>query len=136
MKEKQNETEKIVMIHHEKLIDFEENPFKVTFDEKMNELIGSIKDNGVLTPVIVRQIDNANYEILSGQRRVAACRLLNIDLIPAIVKNISYTDAAIFGNVFTHIVYIVFYFGLLHNYRAIDIFNFITVFIYEIYGMS
>ena len=47
-----------------------------------------------------------------------------------------YTDAAIFGNVFTHIVYIVFYFGLLHNYRAIDIFNFITVLIYEIYGMS
>lgn len=46
MKEKQNETEKIVMIHHEKLIDFEENPFKVTFDEKMNELIGSIKDSG------------------------------------------------------------------------------------------
>ena len=95
MKEKQNETKKIVMIHHEKLIDFDINPFKVMFDEKMNELIGSIKENGVLTPIIVRQIDNGNYEILSGQRRVAACRLLNIDLIPAIVKYISYDDAAI-----------------------------------------
>ena len=95
MKEKQNVTEKIVMIHHEKLIDFDINPFKVIFDEKMNELIGSIKENGVLTPIIVRQIDNGNYEILSGQRRVAACRLLNIDLIPAIVKDISYDDAAI-----------------------------------------
>ena len=94
MKEKQNETEKIVMIHHEKLIDFDINPFKVIFDEKMNELIGSIKENGVHTPIIVRPNDD-KYEILSGQRRVAACRLLNIDLIPAIVKDISYDDATI-----------------------------------------
>ena len=93
MKEKQNE--KIVVLNQSELIDFEDNPFKVIFDEKMNELIGSIKENGVLTPVIVRRIDNGNYEILSGQRCVAACRLLNIDLIPAIVKDISYDDAAI-----------------------------------------
>ena len=95
MKEKQNETEKIVMLNQSVLIDFEENPFKVIFDDKMNDLIESIKENGVLTPVIVRRIDDGNYEILSGQRRVAACRLLNIDLIPAIVKDISYDDAAI-----------------------------------------
>ena len=95
MKEKQNETEKIVMLSQSELIDFEDNPFNVIFDDKMNELIESIKENGVLTPVIVRRIDNGNYEILSGQRRVAACRLLNIDLIPAIVKDISYDDAAI-----------------------------------------
>ena len=95
MKEKQNETEKIVMLSQSVLIDFEDNPFKVIFDDKMNDLIESIKENGVLTPVIVRRIDDGNYEILSGQRRVAACRLLNIDLIPAIVKDISYDDAAI-----------------------------------------
>ena len=84
MKEKQNEAEKIVMLNQSELIDFEENPFKVIFDDKMNDLIESIKENGVLTPIIVRPKDD-KYEILSGQRRVAACRLLNIDLIPAIV---------------------------------------------------
>ena len=94
MKERQNETEKIVMLSQSELIDFEENPFKVIFDDKMNDLIESIKENGVHTPIIVRPIDD-KYEILSGQRRVAACRLLNIDLIPAIVKDISYDDAAI-----------------------------------------
>ena len=51
---KENATEEIVMIHHKKLIDFEDNPFKVIFDEKMNELIESIKENGVLTPITVR----------------------------------------------------------------------------------
>jgi len=95
MKEKQNATEKIVMIHHNKLIDFEDNPFKVTFDEKMNDLIESIKENGVLTPIIVRLTDNNNYEILSGQRRVAACRHINIELIPAVIKEVNDIDAAI-----------------------------------------
>ena len=53
MKECKNVTEKVVMLNHTKLIDFDENPFKVIFDEKMYELIESIKENGVLTPIIV-----------------------------------------------------------------------------------
>ena len=94
MCEKENATEKIVMIHHEKLIDFEDNPFKVIFDERMNELIKSIKENGVLTPITVRP-KGVNYEILSGQRRVAACKLLKKEYIPCIVKTLSDADAAI-----------------------------------------
>lgn len=94
MKERQNATEKIVMIHHDKLIDFEENPFKVVFDEKMNELIESIKENGVLTPITVRPKDD-KYEILSGQRRVAASRLAKKHFIPAIIKNFDDNEAAI-----------------------------------------
>ena len=96
MKECKNVTEKVVILNHTKLIDFDENPFKVIFDEKMYELIESIKENGVLTPIIVRPTDKDVYEILSGQRRVAACRHLNIDLIPAIVKDIPDAEAAIF----------------------------------------
>ncbi len=94
MCEKENATEKIVMIHHEKLIDFEDNPFKVMFDEKMDELIESIKENGVLTPITVRPKDD-NYEILSGQRRVAACRLLKEEYIPCIVKTLDDNESAI-----------------------------------------
>ena len=94
MCEKENATEKIVMIHHEKLINFEDNPFKVMFDEKMNELIESIKENGVLTPITVRPKDD-NYEILSGQRRVAACRFIGTESIPAVIKQVDDNQAAI-----------------------------------------
>ena len=92
MKEKKNE--EIVMIHHKKLIDFEDNPFKVILDEKMNELIESIKENGVLTPIIVRPKDD-NYEILSGQRRVTACRSIGVELIPTVIKDIDDNEASI-----------------------------------------
>lgn len=92
MKEKKNE--EIVMIHQSKLIDFEDNPFKVVFDEKMKELIESIKENGVLTPITVRPKDD-NYEILSGQRRVAACRMIKEEYIPCIVKNLDDNESAI-----------------------------------------
>lgn len=95
MCEKENATEKIVMIHHTKLIDFEDNPFKVIFDEQMNELIESIKENGVLTPITVKPKGD-NYEILSGQRRVAACRIIGIELLPAVIKDIDDNQAAIF----------------------------------------
>ena len=91
---KESKNEKIVMIHHTKLIGFEDNPFKVIFDEKMNELIDSIKENGVLTPIIVRPKDD-KYEILSGQRRVAACRLLKEEYIPCIVKALDDNESAI-----------------------------------------
>ena len=91
---KENKNEKIVMIHHEKLIDFEDNPFKVIFDDQMNELIESIKENGVLTPITVRPKDD-NYEILSGQRRVTACRLLKEEYIPCIVKTLDDNEATI-----------------------------------------
>jgi ParB family chromosome partitioning protein len=91
---KENKNEQVVMIHHTKMIDFEDNPFKVIFDEKMDELIESIKENGVLTPITVRSKDD-NYEILSGQRRVAACRFIGTESIPAVIKQIDDNDAAI-----------------------------------------
>ena len=78
MEESKNVTENVVMLHQTKLIDFDENPFKVIFDDKMNELIENVKENGVLTPIIVRPVDKGKYEILSGQRRVAAYILILI----------------------------------------------------------
>ena len=71
------------------LREFKDHPFKVIHDEKMDELIESIRDNGVLSPILVRKADNG-YEIISGHRRRYACREIGIKTIPAVVKD--YTD--------------------------------------------
>ena len=79
----------------ETLIDFEAQPFKVLDDETMNELVESIKTVGVLVPITVRPIQNDKYEIISGHRRKRACVIAGIDKIPAIVKELNDTEAAI-----------------------------------------
>lgn len=74
---------------------YEDAPFKVRMDDSMKELVESIKENGVLVPVIARPHPDGNgYEILSGQRRHKACELAEIENIPVIVKDLD-NDAAI-----------------------------------------
>ena len=70
------------------------NKFKPYTDEKMQELVASIKQNGVLEPIIVRPNNNGGYEILAGHNRTAACRLAGKEKIPAIIKeNITDNEA-------------------------------------------
>ena len=81
MKGKQFEnrkTNEVIMIHQSKLIPFDEQPYKVLFDKSMEELITSIKENGILSPIIVRKLDNEQFEIISGHRRVAAGKIAKI----------------------------------------------------------
>ncbi len=70
---------------------FEGHPYKVQDNADMEELVESIRENGVLTPIIARYKDNARgeYEIISGHRRVAACKKLGLTDIPA---RVAYTD--------------------------------------------
>lgn len=75
--------------------DFKNHPYKVIEDEKLQELVESIKKNGVLSPVIVRKKDNNKYEMISGHRRKKACMLANIKEIPCIVKELDDTQATI-----------------------------------------
>ncbi len=75
---------------------FENHPFKVVDDEKMDELVDSIKANGVLTPVIVRPDDEGTYEMISGHRRLHAAERAGLSKIPAIVKEMTNDDAIIF----------------------------------------
>ncbi len=56
--------EEIIMIHRSKLVDFDETPYKVFIDKSMDELVESIKENGVLTPIIVRKKDKGKYDII------------------------------------------------------------------------
>lgn len=74
---------------------FENHPFKVLDDEKMEELVDSIKANGVLTPVIVRPDDEGTYEMISGHRRLHAAKRAGLTKIPAIVREMTNDDATI-----------------------------------------
>lgn len=75
--------------------DFENHPFHVKDDEDMASLMESIRQNGVLSPIIVRPKENGRYEMISGHRRKHACELLGIDTIPATVSEMSREEAVI-----------------------------------------
>ena len=79
-----------------KLRPFRYHPYKVKEDEDMANLVNSIKEEGVITPIIVRKVGKDNYEILSGHRRFKACQILDIKEIPVIVKDIQMPEAAIY----------------------------------------
>jgi ParB family chromosome partitioning protein len=76
------------------LKDFHNHPFKIINDEKMADLIESIKEYGVLTPIVVRA-NGDKYEIISGHRRKYACEQLGITKIPAIIKELDDDEATI-----------------------------------------
>ena len=74
---------------------FENHPFRVVDDEKMDELVESIKESGVLTPVLVRPDDEGTYEMISGHRRLHAAKRAGLRKIPAIIKEMTNDDATI-----------------------------------------
>ena len=69
----------------EKLRPFEGHPFKVKDDAEMEQLILSIRTQGLLTPIAVRPIENNEYEVISGHRRLHACKKAGIEMIPALI---------------------------------------------------
>ena len=75
---------------------FEAQPFKVLMDESMDELVQSIKESGVLSPLVVRPHKDGGYEILSGHRRATACKLAGRDKVPVIIRHLDDDMAAIF----------------------------------------
>lgn len=89
------DTEGTVDIEVEAIYPFENHPFKVVDDEKMEELVESIKANGVLTPVLVRPDDEGTYEMISGHRRLRAAKKAGLRKIPAIIKEMTDDEATI-----------------------------------------
>ena len=79
----------------EKLRPFEGHPFKVTDNEEMDQLVWSILAQGLLTPLVVRPLENGEYEVISGHRRLYACRKAGIETVPALVYTIDRDAAAI-----------------------------------------
>ncbi len=88
-------SEEVTPMSRKELKPFSEQPFKVQLDESMDELVDSIKENGILSPVIVRSHKDGGYEILSGHRRVKACEIAGIDEVPVIIKELDDDTAAI-----------------------------------------
>ena len=80
-------------IQLEKLVPFQNHPFKVRDDEEMNKLVESVSENGVLVPAIVREKDNGDYEIISGHRRKFASKIAGKSTLRCIVSNLD-DDAA------------------------------------------
>lgn len=91
-----NTMKKPVAIPVEKLRPFAGHPFKVKDDEEMNTLIESIQTQGVLSPLIVRPIENTDeYEVVSGHRRLRAARKAGITEVPALIYALDRDAAAI-----------------------------------------
>ena len=79
----------------DKLWPFEGHPFKVIDNEEMDQLTWSILTQGLLTPLVVRPLDNGEYEVISGHRRLHACKKAGIQTVPALIYSIDRDAAAI-----------------------------------------
>lgn len=90
-----NNEESAIDLKISEIIPFKNHPFRVTDDEKMEELVKSIRMNGILTPVLVRPISDGKYEMISGHRRMHAATLAGLEAIPAFIRELSDDDATI-----------------------------------------
>lgn len=75
--------------------EFPDHPFKVLMDEDMEQLVDSIKRNGVMTPATVRQKEDGRYELISGHRRKKACELAGLETLKCEVKELTRDEAII-----------------------------------------
>ncbi|MBR5561727.1 MAG: ParB/RepB/Spo0J family partition protein [Clostridia bacterium] len=80
-----------------KIHPFEGNPYKVLDNDEMNTLICSIQEQGILTPIVVRPLENTNdeYELISGHRRMRASQKAGLETVPAFIYAVSRDEAAI-----------------------------------------
>ena len=75
---------------------FKNHPFKVVDDEKMSDLVESIRVNGILSPVLVRPDGEDSYEMISGHRRMHAAKIVGLTMIPASVREMSDDEAIVY----------------------------------------
>ncbi len=87
--------EEVVVIQIRDICPFKNHPFQVKDDEKMQELVQSIRTQGILTPVTVRANGAGQYEMISGHRRMHAATIIGLDSLPAIVKEMDDDEATI-----------------------------------------
>ena len=90
-----NKLPRIFDIPISEIDDFPDHPFKVKIDEDMDQLVQSIKERGIITPVTLRPKEDGRYEIVSGHRRKKACELAGLDTVKAEVREMSRDEAII-----------------------------------------
>ena len=79
----------------DKLKPFEGHPFYVKDDEDMEQLTESIRQQGVLNPIMVRPLETGEYEVISGHRRLHACKKAGIEMIPAFIYSMDRSEAVV-----------------------------------------
>jgi ParB family chromosome partitioning protein len=82
-------------INIDQLVPFKDHPFKLYEEQRFKDMVESIGKNGVLVPIVVRPVDNGQYEILSGHNRVAAAKEAGLREIPAVVRDVDEEKARI-----------------------------------------
>lgn len=87
--------EKVMDIQMDKLAEFRNHPFQIKDDESLNALCESIRDYGVLSPLLARPTADGNYEIVSGHRRKAAAMKLGLEKLPVLVREMTNDEAVI-----------------------------------------
>lgn len=91
----ENRLPRIYDIPLSEIDEFPDHPFQVRLDEDMDQLVQSIRERGLITPVTLRQKDDGRYEIVSGHRRCKACELAGMDTVKAEIKELSRDEAII-----------------------------------------
>lgn len=86
---------KIYDIPIELIDDFPDHPFKVRMDEDMDQLVESVKERGLITPITLRPKEDGRYEVVSGHRRKKACEIAGLSYVKADVREMSRDEAII-----------------------------------------
>ncbi len=95
--EKAKTENKIIMIPQGEILPNPNQPRRRFDYEELEGLAQSIRSNGILQPLLVRMQENGRYELIAGERRLRAARLIGLNKVPCIVNNISEADSAIFA---------------------------------------
>ena len=90
-----NRLPRIFQVALTEIDDFPDHPFKVKMDEDMDQLVESIRERGVITPITLRKKEDGRYEIVSGHRRKKACEIIGLDTVPAEVRDLTRDEATI-----------------------------------------
>ena len=91
----ENKLPKIYDIPLSEIDDFPDHPFKVMLDEDMDQLVQSVKERGIITPITLRQKEDGRYEIVSGHRRKKACELAGLETVKSEIKELKRDEAII-----------------------------------------
>jgi len=92
---KDNRLPKIYDILLSEIDEFPDHPYQVRMDEDMTQLVESVKDRGIITPVILRKKEDGRYEMVSGHRRMKACELAGLETIKADVRDLTRDEAIV-----------------------------------------
>ena len=91
----QEQTGQVLEVPIRELFPFQNHPFKVLDDEKMAQTVESVRENGILVPIMVRNRPEGGYEVISGHRRKHAAEIVGLETVPVIIRDLTDDEAVI-----------------------------------------